>query len=128
MKRSRDLVLLDTLVACCGVSSACLVLFVSGMLFRQDYWDVSRFVACLIGGLVAAIVSVVVSERFRRAHQAIASSGLGRTVVGAAWLLLGVQIFVFLYCSNGPVRSATTAVVRRAVTYGMSSDLPLPSP
>ena len=128
MKRGRDLLLLDAIVAGCGVSSACLGFFWWGMRFMQDYWDASRFVACLIGGLVAAVVSVVVSERLRRAHKAIASSGLGRTVAGAAWLLLGVQIFVFLYCTTGPVRSAVTVVVRRAVTYGMATDLPLPSP
>ena len=128
MKRRRDLVLLDALVAGCGVSFACLGFFVWGMFFMQDYWDASRFVACLIGGLVAAIVSVVVSERLRRAQKAIASSGLGRTAAGAAWLLLGAQIFVFLYCNTGMVRSATTVVIRRAVTYGMASDLPLPSP
>ena len=124
----RDLLWLDALVVACGVSSACLGFFVWGMFYMQDLWDVSRFVALLVGGLCAAIAAVAAGERLRRAHKVIAASGAGAVMIGLTWLLLSAHVLVFLYCNTGAVRTASTAVVRRVLTYGMATDLPVPGP
>ena len=126
--KSRKDVLLAVAIGGCAVSGACLYYFAWGMFYMQDLWDVSRYVLYLVGGLVAAIAAMVAGETLRRSHKALASGLLGGTAIGLARLLLVIQVGVFLYCNAGPVRTVAAAIVRRAATYGMARDLPLPTP
>lgn len=116
------------IVVGCLVSGLCLWYFVWGMLFMQDLWDVSLYVAYLVGGLVAAIAATVASEMLRRSHKEVASGPYGATLVSTARVMLAIQVLAFLYCNAGPVRTVSTAVVRRLATYGMARDLPPPPP
>lgn len=127
MKR-RSEGLLVAIVAGCGVSGWCLSYFGWGMFNMQDLWDVSRFAAFLVGGLLSALAATVAGEMLRRSHKEVSSGYAGGTVIGAARLMLAIQVCVFLYCNAGPVRTVANAAVRLLVTYGMARDLPLPPP
>ena len=102
----------------------CLKVFIQGMLFYQDLWDVSRYVALLVGSLAAAAAAAAVAEKLRRSGPD--PTGVHGTLSGFSRFLLGLVVVGFLYCNVGPVRGIWHTAMRRFYTMGMARDLPPP--
>ena len=128
MLRRRNDAWLAGVVAGSAVSGVCLWYFGWGMFYMQDLWDVSGYVGYLVGGLLAALAATIAGEMFRRSDKERSSGFAGGTAIGAARLMLALQVCVFLYCNAGPARTVANATVRRLATYGMARDLPAPPP
>ena len=111
-----------------ALSAGCLYYLALGLALQpslQGYWDVSRFLAYLLGGLVSSAASVAAAEWLRRRDPKILEGTAPALLVFSARVLLAVQVFALLYCNVGAVRSLSLTVVRTFVTWGMARDLPV---
>lgn len=119
--------LVSGIAAGTAISGFCLYHLVLGLALQpslQGYWDVSRFLAYLLGGLLSALAAVASGEVLRRRDRALLEGTAPALLVFSARVMLGVQVFALLYCNVGAVRSLSITVVRTVVTFGMARDLP----